>query len=221
MEFHFEVFDTGNLIAVASLILSVWNLFARWRDKQPRIFVSDVNVEFFENRTMQEAFVRFDLTLNVLSEQPLPISRASVSMGKAKSCDCMYRSPTPSSLDRCNEHASDRNRKLNDFFGQDIRFPTTLSPSSAQHICLWLSLPADHELLRSLQEAAFSPIVEAETSTWSKCHRILPLPRNDHGLNDEQNSLQKHCISFLFQSGNRTITASSLIDIRSSLALLD
>lgn len=213
--------DWSLFISAAALLLSLWNTIERWIDKQPSLFVSDVNLEVFTNDRIKKAFIRIDLTLNVLSSRPIPVSGASVSMGKAPPCICSQHSPTPHTLDYCSVRALDRNRKLDDFFGPSIRFPATLPPSSAQHICLWLSLPADSELLCTLLEASCSPMESAAAS--STGHRFrnprASLQYEEH--TDELRTLRDHSLVFLFRSGNCTLAASALIDMRNSSLLPD
>ena len=205
-------------ISLCSLGISLFTAFEHWNDKQPRLFISDTNVELFHHKTMEDTYVRFDLTLNALSSQPIPVSHASISMGTAQRYDCALHSPTPGILDGCTGHALDRNQKLNDFFGPSVRFPTTLPPSSAQHICLWLRLPNKSELLRNLEEALFSPMESEAVSSTGRIRRSRAACRD---LDNELRALQKRDMSFFFRSGNCTLLASSQIDIRSSSALQD
>lgn len=211
-------FDLSLIISACALALSVWNAVERHVEKQPRIFVSDANVSFFNHSTMKTTYVRFDLTINSLSSEPIPISRASISMDTMQSCDCMYRSPTPHTLVMCSGHADSRNQELDDFFGPGIRLPATLSPLSAQHICLWLCLPDDHELLCALQEAAASSLRRQEES--SKAHMSHkacafhgPYIESVHSLERDILDFQKRNVLFHFQSGNRRLPTSSAIDM--------
>lgn len=211
-------FDWSFFFSASALAVSLWNIFERWNDKQPRLFISDISVEMFHHKTLGDTYFRFDLTLNSLSNLPVPISRASVSMGKAQPCDCALHSPTPGNLDSCIGQALDRNRRLDGFFGPSVRFPATLPPSSAQHICLWLTLPSDSELRHSLEEALSSPMeFEASSSIARKPRISLASPDQ----NSELRVLPKHGISFLFRSGNCTLTAHALIDIRSLAPQMD
>lgn len=211
-------FDLSLLVSVCALALSIWNAVERHIEKQPRIFVSDANVAFFNHTTMKTTYVRFDLTLNSMSTEPIPISRASISMDTMQSCDCMYRSPTPHTLVMCSGHADSRNQELDDFFGPGIRLPATLSPSSAQHICLWLSLQDDHELLCALQEAAALSLRRQDESSkahisHSTCASHCSSICSVQSLEREMIDFQKRNILFHFQSGNRRLTTSSVVDM--------
>lgn len=211
--------DWPLFISACALIISLWNAFEHWKDKQPSLFISDVNVEIFTNNNTRKAFVRLDLILNVLSSQPIPVSCASVSMGKAQPCPCSHRSPTPHTLDYCTEPALDRSRKLDDFFGPSVRFPTTLPPSSAQHICLWLSLPAESELLNNLLAASCAPIeCQAESSTARRSHSS-PASNHPEACADDIRRLRERTLVVYFQSGNRTLAASALISTRNCVFL--
>ena len=214
-------FDWSLLISFVSLCVSIWTAAEVWLDKQPRLFVTDVNAEIFTNFAMSEAYIRLDLTLNVQSARPLPIYRASVSMGKGKLYACTHRSPTPRTLEQCNAHAQRSNQKLEAFFGPGIKLPATLPPSSAQHICLWLTLPIGSEFLRNLQAALAAPEESQDpSSTESKCRSSESSPH----LEEEHScahTFETHQLFFLFRSGEHTLLSSVLIDSSSSVLLLD
>lgn len=203
--------DWSILISAIALAVSLWNTIERWISKQPHIFISNVFVEIFNHQTLPESYVRLDLTLNTLSSEPIPLSQASVSMGRAQPCSCMLRSPTLNVLDHCIGSACKRNRQLDSLFACETKFPTTLPPSSVHHICLWLHLHEQDELLYLLQQALAADLTaSAEPSTGHTGQSLSSFPHSGSTLA----SAQTHQVQFLFQSGNRTLAASFPVDMR-------
>ena len=211
-------FGTSEWISLAAFAVSLWTAFERWRDKQPAIFASDINVHFFDDLNLQVSHVRLDLTLTNLSERPVPISRPRISMGKGKSCDCTYRSPIRRSPGNCIELWRNAEQKLDDIFGPCTRLPMTLSPSSAQHIVLWTTLQSQSELLHSLRVSACSEICPRQESSIERKFRTA---LSCHNQRYEPLAIQSHCIEILFHSGERTLIASSLISSDNQASLLD
>lgn len=150
--------EWSDLIAIAALALSLWNTFTHWNDKRPRVFLSNLFVDTFVNHSMKTVYIRLDMDIAALSSEPIPLSRAAVSMDKEQWFDCSTCSPKPNKLMHYGEHACSQNQSISDLFAPSIKFPTTLSPSSAQHMTLWLHLPCNSELHNSLVAAlAFDP----------------------------------------------------------------
>lgn len=208
--FDLGSFEWSELIAISALALSLWNAFARWNDKQPRVFLSNLFVETFVNQTMRNVYIRLDMDIAALSSEPIPLSRASVSMDKEQWYDCTSRFPKPDKLMHYGTHACNRNQNISDLFVQPIRFPATLSPSSAQHMTLWLHLPCNSGLHNSLMEAL---VLDPERSSVSAStqYRYRTLIRS---LRRTDDSMPQPHLWVRLWVGNRIVLAETAIDKR-------
>lgn len=205
-------FDWSLLISFVSLGLSLWNTFERWNDKQLRIFLSDLGLHAFNKEGGQLSDIRIDLTITALSELPIPISGAAISLDKERWFDCSTIPPSPNRRSvTYSEAENSRYRKVENFFGPSIRFPATLSPSSAQHICLWFSLPFEDELLSSLMVLSCSDRDDTELG--------ILLPEESSNPCTDKSSHAYRCakegyLYVEFRSGNQILSSSVRIDSR-------
>lgn len=214
--FDLGKFSWDTLIAIAALALSIWNAFVHWNDKQPRVFLSNLFIEFFTNQTMEQVYVRLDMDIAALSSEPLPLSRAAVSMDREQWYDCESCSPRPNKLVHYGEHACTRNQSISDFFAPPIRFPATLAPSEARHMTLWLHLPYSSTLHNSLVAAlAFDPEqISALSSSSYRCKKSLQFPLSNDAPKDSPH-LWVHLLV-----GNRIVLAEVAVDKRCQMPLL-
>ena len=202
--------DWSLVISACALALSVWNTFARWNDKQPRIFISDAYILLFGTSSFSNANIRIDLTINAMSSEPTPISHIDVSMDTRRWFCCSCCPPTPGKKKSHTEADNIQYQRADAFFGSSIRLPATLPPSSAQHICLWLTLPVEDELLSSLKEASVRNADQEESS--------MPYTNQTH-----PSSLCEapDCLYVRMRSGNQILSSTVPIDSRSFPLFLD
>lgn len=213
--FDLGSFEWSELIAISALALSLWNAFARWNDKQPRVFLSNLYVEFFPNLITSQVYTRLDMDIASLSSEPLPLSHAAVSMDREQWFECISCSPRPDKLAHYGTHACNRNQSISEFFAPPIRFPATLGPSEIRHMTLWVHHPYSNALHNSLAEGLSfdSERASALSSSAYKCG----MPLQPHSPNDGSSSRPRLWVRLWV--GNRIVLAEVAIDKRCQIPL--